>query len=58
MADQKTNTANLDLKPNNIKVLDQEAAKAKILDAALAHVQAVGGQRSHFGLHFGLVWEE
>jgi hypothetical protein len=51
-------TADIDLKPGDTQHLNQEAAKAKILDAALAHLEAINVQRIHFGLTFGLVWEE
>ncbi len=52
------NSAAIDLKPNNQQHLNQEAAKGKILQAAMDHLQAIGVARSHFGLHFDLVWEE
>jgi len=51
-------TADIDLKPGDTQRLNQEAAKAKIMDAALAHLEAIGVPRIHFGLTFGLVWEE
>jgi hypothetical protein len=51
-------TADIDLKPGDTQRLNQEAAKAKILDAALAHLEAIGVPRIHFGLSFTLVWEE
>ncbi len=51
-------TANIDLKPGDTQHLNEEAAKAKILDAALAHLEAINVPRIHFGLTFGLVWEE
>jgi hypothetical protein len=58
MADAKKNSATVDLKPNSAQHVNQEAAKGKILEAAMAHLQAIGVPRSHFGLHFDLVWEE
>jgi len=48
-------TANIDLKPGATQQLNQEAAKAKILDAALAHLEAIKVSRVHFGLTFGMV---
>ncbi|MGH7045497.1 MAG: hypothetical protein ACREE2_03795 [Stellaceae bacterium] len=51
-------TADIDLKPGDTQRLNQEAAKAKILDAALAHLEAINVARIHFGLSFNLVWEE
>ena len=52
------NSAAIDLKPNNQQQLHQEAAKGKILQAAMDHLQSIGAVRTHFGLHFDLVWEE
>ncbi|HXB71738.1 MAG TPA: hypothetical protein VNY05_26110 [Candidatus Acidoferrales bacterium] len=57
MPDIKKYTATIDLKPNSPQV-NQEAAKGKILDAAMAHLEAIGVPRTHFGLHFDLVWDE
>jgi len=51
------NSAAIDLK-NNQQQVNQEAAKGKILQAAMDHLQAIGVARTHFGLHFDLVWEE
>jgi hypothetical protein len=51
-------TANVDLRPGDTIHLNQEAGKAKILDAALAHLEAINVARTHFGLTFTLVWEE
>ena len=51
-------TVNIDIKPGNVQALDQESAKSKIVEAALAHLATIGVARSHFGLIFGLVWEE
>jgi hypothetical protein len=51
-------TADIDLKAGDTQRLNQEAAKAKILDAALAHLEAINVPRIHFGLSFTLVWEE
>jgi hypothetical protein len=51
-------SAKLDLKPGATQQLNEEAAKAKILDAALAHLEAIDVERRHFGLVFGLIWEE
>ena len=50
--------ANIDLKAGNVQTLNQEVAKAKILDAAMEHMATIGINRTHFGLTFGLVWEE
>ena len=53
-----TRTADIDIKPGDTQRLNQEAARAKILDAALAHLEAIDVPRIHFGLSFTLVWEE
>jgi hypothetical protein len=58
MANTNKNSATVDLKPNNSLEVNKEAAKGKILQAAMDHLQAIGIARSHFGLHFDLVWEE
>jgi hypothetical protein len=57
MADAKKNVANIDLKANSLQQVNQEAAKGKILQAALEHLQSIGVQRTHFTLIFELVWE-
>jgi hypothetical protein len=58
MANASKNSATVDLKPNSSPQVNQEAAKGKILQAAMDHLQSIGVPRSHFGLHFDLVWEE
>jgi hypothetical protein len=47
-------SAKVDINPGDTAALNTQAAQAKIIEAAMQHVEAVGGNRIHFGLHFGL----
>ena len=51
-------SANVDIQAGAVQTLNQEAARAKIVDAAQQHLAAIGVNRTHFGLSFTLVWEE
>ena len=47
-------SAKVDINPGDTAALNVQSAQAKIVEAAMQHVAAVGVERIHFGLHFGL----